>query len=153
MNMHRPHTLQRLEKALILFFGILLLTLLVIFALEPSIYTSFLGLTTNTTERYPLPILLFLGALVLFLSLITYGIIHHWRWLYWPLLLACAGSVFQVPLDMLQLAGVFPNPYPAWYSLLRAAVGLIEIGFAIWMFRLYRHRGVWGRGKPRQEHP
>lgn len=153
MNMHRPHTLQPLEKALILFFGILLLTLLVIFALEPSIYTSFLGLTTTTTERYPLPILLFLGALVLFLSLITYGIIHHWRWLYWPLLLAYAGSVFQVPLDVLQFAGIFSNPYPAWYNLLRAAVGLIEIGFAIWMFRLYRHRGVWGRGKHRQERP
>lgn len=138
--------MQRLEKALILFTGLLLLSLLIIFAVEPSIYTMTLW-PGGKTERYPLPLLLFLGALVVFLCILMYGVIHHWRWLFWLLLIAYAGAVIQVPLECLQLVGIFPNPYPVWYSLFRAAIGMIELGFAFWMIQIYRHQGVWGMGR------
>jgi hypothetical protein len=42
-----------------------------------------------------------------------------------------------------RLLGVFPNPYPVWYSLFRGGVGFIELGFAFWMIQTYRHQGVW----------
>src|SRR5256885_3957199 len=41
----------------------------------------------------------------------------------------------SVPATILQLNGVIPNPYPAWYSLYRMGAALIQVGIAIWMVR------------------
>src|SRR5436190_1469162 len=142
--------LQTLEKALIAFFGLLVLSLLIIFAVEPSIYTTTLAPGSAATERYPLPAILFLIALLGFISVLMYGIVHHWRWLFWGILLASAGSVIQIPVEILQLAGVLPNPYPVWYSLFRSAVGVVELGFAIWMIQTYRYHGIWAMGKKKK---
>jgi hypothetical protein len=75
----------------------------------------------------------FVEALLVFLSILMYGVIHHWRWLFWPLLIAFAGSIIQVPIEGFQLMGIIANPYPVWYSLFRGGVGFIELGFAFWM--------------------
>ena len=72
-----------LGKALIMFVGLLLVSLLIIFAIEPSIYTTTLWPGWVPTERYPWPVLLFLGALIAFLGMLMYGVLHHWRWLFW----------------------------------------------------------------------
>lgn len=142
-------SLQMLEKALITYVGLLVLSLLGIFIIEPSIYTSSLSPVLVSTERYPWPVILFLIALLAFLSLMLYGVVHHWRWLFWPILVAFAGSIIQIPLEGLQLAGVLvlPEHYPVWYSLFRIGVGIIELGFAIWMFQVWRYCGVWALGK------
>jgi len=144
--------MQRLEKALITFFGLLVLSLLIIFAVEPSIYTTTLAPGTAATERYPLPAILFLVALLALISVMMYGIIHHWRWLFWPIFVALAGSVIQIPVEALQLAGVLPNPFPfpTWYVLYRMGVGVIEIAFAIWMIQTYRQHGVWAMGRKKR---
>jgi hypothetical protein len=76
-----------------------------------------------------------------------YGVVRHWRWLFWPILIAFAGSVIQIPLEGLQLAGVLPAQYPVWYGLFRIGVGVIELGFAIWMLQTWRYRGVWAMGR------
>lgn len=150
MNTSQKAPIQRLEKSLIAFYGLLVLSLLIIFAVEPSIYTTTLAPGSAATERYPLPAILFLIALLTFIGVLLYGIVHHWRWLFWGLLLASAGAVIQVPVEILQLTGVLPNIYPVWYSLFRAVVGGVEIGFAIWMIQTYRHHGVWALGKKKQ---
>jgi hypothetical protein len=150
MNTYQKIPMQRLEIALITFCGLLLLSLLIIFAAQPSIYTTTLAPGLATTERYPLPVILFLVALVAFISVLMYGVVHHWRWLFWLILVAFSGSVIQIPVEILQLTGVLPNPYPVWYSLLRAGVGVIELGFAVWMIQTYRHSGVWAMGKKKK---
>src|SRR6266567_1642603 len=140
-----------LGKALIMFVGLLLVSLLIIFAIEPSIYTTTLWPGWVPAERYPWPVLLFLGALIAFLSMLMYGVLHHWRWLFWLILIAFTGSVIQIPVEGLQLLGVFPNPYPVWYSLFRGGAGFIELGFAFWMIQTYRHQGVWAMGRKKAE--
>lgn len=140
-----------LEKALIVFVGLLLLSLLIIFVLFPQIYTTKLLPGWTPAARYPWQVWLLLGALIVFLGVLMYGVIHQWRWLFWPILIAFAGSLVQLPLECLQLLGVVPNPYPAWYSLLREGVGFIELGFAFWMVQTYRHHGIWARGRKKGE--
>jgi pimeloyl-ACP methyl ester carboxylesterase len=145
LTQHAPAKL--LERALVVFVGLLLGSLLIIFAIEPSIYTTTLWPGWAPTERYPWPVLLFLGALTIFLCILMYGVLHHWRWLFWLILIAFTGSVIQIPVEGLQLLGVFPNPYPVWYSLFRGGVGFIELGFAFWMIQTYRHQGIWAMGR------
>lgn len=140
-----------LGKALTLFVSLLLVSLLIIFAIEPSIYTTTLWPGWVPASRYPWPVLLFLGALIAFLSVLMYGVLHHWRWLFWLILIAWTSAVIQIPVEVLQLLGVFPNPYPVWYSLFRGGVGFIELGFAFWMIQTYRHQGVWAMGRKKVE--
>lgn len=147
MNTREKVPMQRLEKSLITFCGLLILSLLIIFAAQPAIYTTTLWPGLVTTERYPLPAILFLGAIVAFVSILMYGVAHHWRWLFWLILVAFTGSVIQIPVEILQLTGVLTNPYPVWYSLFRAGVGIIEIGFAVWMIQIYRQHGIWATGR------
>ncbi len=151
MNITHPAPIKLLEKALIMFVGLLGLSLLIIFATEPSIYTTTLWPGWVPAERYPWPVLLFLSALIAFLGMLMYGVLHHWRWLFWLILLAFTGSIIQIPVEGLQLLGVFPNPYPVWYSLFRGGIGFIELGFAFWMIQTYRHQGVWAMGKKKAE--
>src|SRR5215469_5180602 len=146
MKTTHHHPIKSLEKALVVFVSLLLVSLLIIFAAEPSIYTMTLWPGWVPTERYPWQILLFLGALIIFLGILMYGVLHHWRWFFWGILIAWTSSVIQVPVEGLWLLGVFPDPYPVWYSLFRGGVGFIELGFAFWMIQTYRHQGVWAMG-------
>src|SRR5437870_13672648 len=98
MNLTQHAPAKLLERALVEFVGLLLVSLLIIFAIEPSIYTTTLWPGWVPTERYPWPVLLFRGALTIFLCILTYGVLHHWRWLFWLLLIAFSGSVIQMPV-------------------------------------------------------
>jgi hypothetical protein len=73
--------------------------------------------------------------------------LHHWRWLFWLLLLANSFSILEVPATILQLTGVIADPYPVCYSLYRMSIAVIQVGIAIWMVRIYIRYGVWGMGK------
>src|SRR5258707_1424002 len=119
MNLTQHAPAKLLERALVVFVGLLLVSLLIIFAIEPSIYTTTLWPGWASTERYPWPVLLFLGALTIFLCILMYGELHHWRWLFWPLLVAFTGSLTHNPLERLQPFGVCPRSCPAWYSVFR----------------------------------
>jgi hypothetical protein len=142
------HTLRRrLQGLLIAFFLLATLFLLVVYLAAPSIYTNTLLLVSSPADRYPLPITLFLAALLVFIAVLLVGIVQHWRWLFWLLLVAFGAMVLEIPATILQLTGVLPNLFPVWYSLCRMGVAIIAVLIAIWMARIYRHHGVWAIGK------
>jgi hypothetical protein len=143
LSLHR----HRLERVLIAFFIIATLFLLAVYFAAPSIYTNTLLLTSSPADRYPLPATLFLVAILAFITVLLVGVIHHWRWLFWLLLIAFGCMVLEIPATILQLTGVIPNLFPTWYSLCRMGVAMIAVAIAIWMIRIYRHHGVWAMGK------
>jgi len=141
---------QRLQRLLIAFFLIATLFLLVVYVAAPSIYTNTLLLASSPADRYPLPATLFLIALLAFITVLLVGIVHHWRWLFWLLLIAFGAMVLEIPATILQLTGVFPILFPVWYSLCRMGVAIIAVLIAIWMASIYRHHGVWAMGKKKK---
>lgn len=151
-NLHQKLTVQRLSSALIAFFVLAALSALVVYIADPTIYSKVLMLKSTTVDRYPLPATLFLFALLILITVLIVGVLRHWRWLFWLLLIANGFSILEVPATILQLNGVIPNPYPAWYSLYRMSIAIIQVGIAIWMIRIFYQYGVWGMGKKKQEH-
>jgi hypothetical protein len=141
----------RLERLLIAFFLLIALSVLVVYIADPSIYTQGLSLKPSATDRYPIPATLFLAGLLAFIAVVIIGILRHWRWLFWLLLVAFGASILQIPATILQLAGILPDIFPAWYSLYRMGIALLEVGFAIWMLWIYRQYGVWGRSREHVE--
>lgn len=137
----------RLEMAISTFFILAALSLLVVYLADPALYARALSLTSSPTDRYPVPVTLSLVGVLLLVTLLRVGVVRHWRWLFWLLLIAFTGSVIQIPLTGLQLLGVVPHPDPVWYTLFRGGAECIELGFAFWMIQTYRHQGVWAMGR------
>jgi hypothetical protein len=150
-DLHQKQSVQRLSAVIIAFFVLAALSVLVVYFVDPTIFTKVLSLEPAATDRYPLPSTLFLVALLTFIAVLIYGVLHHWRWLFWLLLLANSFSILEVPATLLQFSGVIPDPYPVWYSLYRMGVALVQVAIAIWMIRIYYHYGVWGMGRKKQE--
>ncbi len=149
-NTHQQLLLRRLERILITFFLLAVLFLIVVYIAAPSIYSNTLLLAPSSTDRYPLPVTLFLVGILIFIAILIVGVVHHWRWLFWLLLIAFGFSILEIPATILQLTGLIPNSFPLWYSLSRMGVALIEVGIAVWMLRIYRQYGVWGLGKQKK---
>ena len=150
-DLHQKLTVQRLSAVIIAFFVLAALSALAVYLADPTIYTKVLMLESTTADRYPLPGTLFLMALLIFITVLIVGVLRHWRWLFWLLLVANSFSILEVPATILQLNGVIPNPYPAWYSLYRMGVAVIQVGIAIWMIRILYQYGVWGMGRKKHE--
>ena len=142
---------QRLSAVLIAFFVLAALSVLAVYFADPTIFTKVLSLEPATTDRYPLPATLFLVALLIFITVLIFGVTKHWRWLFWLLLIANSFSILEVPATILQLTGVIPDPYPVWYSLYRMGIALIQVGIAIWMICILYRYGVWGMGRKKQK--
>ena len=140
--------LHRLERVLITLFLLLALFVLAVYAAAPSIYTNML--TPSTTDRYPLPATLFLVALLVFIAVLIVGVVRHWRWLFWLLLVAFSFMILEIPATILQLTGVVPSLFPVWYSLLRMGVSIITFVIAVWMIYIYRQYGVWAMGRKKK---
>ena len=146
-DLHQKLTVQRLSAVIIAFFVLAAVSVLVVYFADPTIYTKVLMLESTTADRYPLPATLFLIALLIFITVLIVGVLRHWRWLFWLLLLANSFSILEVPATILQLNGVIPNPYPTWYSLYRMVIALFQALIAVWMVQIYRQHGVWAIGK------
>ena len=145
-----PHpTVQRLEMVMIAFFMLAALSLLVVYIADPSIYAQSLSLTSSPAERYPVPVTLFLVGIMACIALLILGVVRHWRWVFWLMLVAFGCSALQIPVTLLQVAGILPNADPLWYNLFRMGVAIVEVGIAVWMIHIYRHEGVWAMGKKR----
>jgi hypothetical protein len=136
-----------LERAVIAFFIFAALSLLVVYLADPAIYAQSLSLTSSPADRYPAPVTLFLVGVLVLITLLSFGVARHWRWLFWLLLVAFAGSALQIPALLLQIADVLPSSDPLWYSLFRMGGGVVELALAIWMIQVYRHEGVWAMGR------
>jgi hypothetical protein len=150
-NPRQKRTIVRLETVLITFFVLAALSLIIVYFVDSSIYAKTLSFQPTTSDRYPLPATLFLVAILTFIAVIIYGVLHHWRWLFWLLLIANGFSILEVPATILQLSGVMVDPYPTWYSLYRMGIALVQVAIAIWMIRIFYQYGVWGMSRKKQE--
>jgi len=144
---HQKVLARQLERILLAFFILAALFILVVYFVDPSIYTYTLLLQSSSTDRYPLPATLFLIGILVFVAVLIVGVVQHWRWLFWLLLVAFGFMILEIPATILQLTGVLPTLFPVWYSLCRMGVAMIAFVIAIRMFHIYRHYGVWAMGK------
>lgn len=138
---------RRLERVLLTFFAGCTLFAVGVYLFAPSLLTEGLPSSWMSIGRSVLPALLVLGGIVLVITLTIIGVLRHWRWLFWLLLIAFGFSVLEIPATLLIWAGVLPpllGPLPLWYGVSRMVVAMIEEGIAVWMFLLYRRAGVWG---------
>jgi hypothetical protein len=149
-NLHRQVIVKRLEQVLITFFVLAALFLVVVYVADPSIYTKTLLLEPSPADRYPLPVMLFLAGILVFIAFVILGVVRHWRWLFWVLLVAFGFMILEVPATILQLIGVVPSLFPVWYSLCRMGVSVIAVIIAVWMIQIYRQYGVWAMGKKKK---
>ncbi len=140
------HTGMRLEMAIIAFFVLAVLISLVVYVADPSIYAQALSLTPSQADRYPVPVTLSLVGIIVLITFLSIGVVRHWRWLFWLILLAFSSSVLHIPVTLLQIAGILPNAYPLWYNLLQIGITIVELGIAVWMIQIYRRAGVWAMG-------
>src|SRR5258708_34732939 len=85
-----------LEIAVIAFFILAALSLLVVYVADPSIYVQSLSLTSSPADRYPVPVTLFLVGILAGIDRLALGVVRHWRWRFWLMLVACSGSALQI---------------------------------------------------------
>src|SRR6266487_4786163 len=104
----------RLEMAVIAFFILAALSLLVVYVTSPSIYAHSLSLTSSPADRYPVPVTLFLVGILTVIALLILGVVRHWRWVFWLMLVAFASSILHIPVTLLQIAGMLPSADPFW---------------------------------------
>jgi hypothetical protein len=119
---------------------------LVVYLTDPAIYAQSLSLTSSPADRYPVPVTLFLVGILELITLLSFGVVRHWRWVFWLMLVAFAGSALQIPVTLLQIADVLPTADPLWYGLFRMGSAVVELALAVWMISIYRREGVWALG-------
>ena len=76
-----------------------------VYVADPEIYAHSLSLTSSPAERYPVPVTLFLVGVLVLITLLSFGVVSHWRWLFWLILSAFTGSVIQIPVEGVQQIG------------------------------------------------
>lgn len=86
-----------LEMGMIAFFLLAALSLLVVYLTDPAIYAQSLALTSSPADRYPVPVTLFLVGVLVLITLLILGVVRHWRWVFWLMLVAFAASALQIP--------------------------------------------------------
>ena len=136
---------------MIAFFVLAATSLLVVYLADPSIYAQSLSHTSSQADPYPVPVTLFLISILAMIALLILGVVRHWRWVFWIMLVAFFSSAIQIPITLLQLTGVLSTADPIWYNLFRMGVGAFELALAVWLIHIYRHEGVWGLGKKSDE--
>ena len=141
----------RLERAVIAFFILAAFSSLGVYLADPARYAHSLALTSSPADRYPVAVTLFLVGMLAVIALLILGVVRHWRWVFWLMLVAFVGSALQIPATLLQMTGVLPTADPLWYGLFRMGVAVVELALAVWMIHIYRHEGVWALGRKRNE--
>jgi hypothetical protein len=135
--------LNRTQWLVLAFFFFAWVALVVIVVAAPGIYEQALRLPGGERK---LPTLAFLAAISALLVLLGIGDVRRWRWTFWLVLVAfLIGGVLRVPVSILQLSGVLPADFPAWYVLLQALIGVVQVVIGVLMLVGYRREGVWGR--------
>ncbi|MBJ7598655.1 MAG: hypothetical protein DLM67_16395 [Candidatus Nephthysia bennettiae] len=86
----------------------------------------------------------FLVALSAFLALLAVGVVSRWRWIFWLFLIAFLAGILRVPASVLELTGILPSAAPPWYTLLQAAIGVVQFAIGLAMLAGLRKAGTWG---------
>lgn len=86
----------------------------------------------------------FMAALSAVIALLAVGVVRRWRWMFWLVLVAFLAGLLRVPASVLQLTGILPSNGPTWYTLLQAAIGLVQFAIGLAMLAGLRKTGLWG---------
>ena len=134
--------LNRTQLLVLGFFIFAWVALVVILVAAPQVYEQLLRLPGGERK---LSTLAFLTGLFVFLVLLGVGVVGRWRWTFWLVLVAfLIGGVLRVPASILQLSGVLAAAFPAWYVLLQALIGVVQVAIGLLMAVGYRREGSWG---------
>ena len=134
--------LNRTQLLVLGFFIFAWVALVVILVAAPQVYEQVLRLPGGERK---LSTLAFLTGLSVFLVLLGVGVVGRWRWTFWLVLVAfLIGGVLRVPASILQLRGMLPTDFPAWYLMLQALIGVVQVAIGLLMVVGYRRDGVWG---------
>src|SRR5579862_4716096 len=133
---------RQLEKALIAFFALVALSIVIVCIADPTLGEEILSLPSSAASSYPLFVTLFLVGVLALIAVLVVGVRRHWRWVFWIILLAFSAAILDILVTLLQLAGghlpsVLTSPYPVWYSLYRVGIACLQVGIAAWMWRIY----------------
>ena len=135
-------SLNRTQQLVLGFFVLAWVALIAILAAAPEVYEQLLRLPGGEPK---LPMLAFLIALSTFLILLGVGVVRRWHWTFWLVLVAfLIGGVLRVPASILQLRGMLPTDFPAWYLMVQALIGVVQVAIGLLMVVGYRRDGVWG---------
>lgn len=134
--------MNRTQQLVLGFFVLAWVALIAILAAAPEVYEQLLRLPGGEPK---LPMLAFLTALSTFLMLLGVGVVRRWRWTFWLVLVAfLIGGVLRVPASILQLREMLPTDFPAWYLMLQALIGVVQVTIGVLIVVGYRRDGVWG---------
>jgi len=89
-------------------------------------------------------VMVLLGGIAGFLTVLAVGVVNRWRWLFWMLLLAFTAGLIRVPVAFLQLRGLITPEGPDWYVVLQGGSGVVQGGLALALLAGYRRAGPWG---------
>ena len=133
--------MNRTQGLVIGFFALALIGFVAILALAPDVYLQTLRLPSSGSW---MPELAFLLALMSFLVLLSIGTLRRWRWMFWLILIAFLAGILRLPASLLELTGVLHAAGPVWYTLLQAAIGVVQFLIGLAMIAGYRRSGPWG---------
>jgi hypothetical protein len=128
-------------QAVVLGFTLLAwLSLVIILATAPGVLDGPLRLPAGNRPAE----IAFLVALSALLALLVMGVVRRWRWTFWLVLVAFLAGLLRIPASVLELTGILPSPGPTWYTLLQAAIGLVQFAIGVGMLIGFRKGGAWG---------
>jgi hypothetical protein len=123
------------------FFALVATSLVLILAVDPSIYARTLGSQAGLAA--PIEIA-FLVAVLALISVLSLGVARRWRWTFWVIVLAFLAGVLRVPASALEIAGVLHATEPLWYIVFQGAIGIVQVGIGLLLLRGHHRAGVWG---------
>ncbi len=72
-----PQATRRLQITLLLFFGLGVISLIIVYITVPALYVRTLLLTPRSTDSHPVIVTVFLGVIVLFVSVLSVGVLRR----------------------------------------------------------------------------
>lgn len=147
---------RQLEWVLLAFFALVALSIVAVCVGDPSLGGEILSLPPSAASSYPLFATLFLAGVLGLIAVLIVGVRRHWRWVFWLILLAFSAAVLDILVTLLQLAGVqlpgvLTSPYPVWYILYRMGIACLQVGIAVWMWRIFLQHGTWAQGRKKSQ--
>jgi hypothetical protein len=127
--------LNRVQLAVLAFFGIVYCALVIILIAAPEVYEGTFRSLASPRSTYSA---VFLAALFVFLVLLGVSVIRRWRWVFWLLLIAFLPGGLRIPLSVLQLSALVPSDMPRWYVRLQGLIGAAQLAVGVVMLLGYR---------------
>ena len=133
--------INRSQGIVLAFFGFLWVGLVIILVAAPSVYDQSLKLASGTRRIGEAGFLAAISALIALLSL---GVVRHWRWTFWVILVAFLAGVLRVPASILEISGTLSTRDPTWYVLFQGVLGVVQFIIGLTLLAGYRKAGTWG---------